>query len=108
MAVQANSMTTSVAAAWALVCALGHAADCSDAPIAGHAVGGLRIRLELPVTEHGGTPRRSCELTLENVGLVDLNVKLGFSLANGKSHHAAALRLLTRSHGNKTRTFISP
>jgi hypothetical protein len=73
------------------------------AELAGKAVDGLRLRLEV-FARGRGEKLPGCRLILENVGEDDLNVKLGFSLANGKSHHADAVRLLARLEGGKTRT----
>ena len=99
-----KSITACAAVAGLLVCALGATAADGEVPTDGKAVSGLRIRLELPAAERGEKLPRHCEVILENVGDSDLNVQLGFSLANGKSHHPAALRLLARSKGHKTRT----
>jgi hypothetical protein len=87
-----------------LVCAPVSPGADEKAPADAKAVGGLRLRLQLPAAARGEKVPPQCEVTLENVGDTDLNVKLGFSLANGKSHHPAALRLLVRGKGNKTRT----
>ncbi len=92
--------------AWSLAGALGSMMAGEKAPAEGKAVGGLRIRLHLPAAEEGKKLPPQCEVTLENVGDSDLNVQLGYSLANGKSHHPAALRLLALSKGKKTRTLI--
>jgi hypothetical protein len=89
-----------------LVCAFSARGADDQAPAVGKAVGGLRIRLQLPAAEKGEKLPPQCEVTLENVGDSDLNVKLGFSLANGKTHHPAAVRLLALSKENKTRTLI--
>lgn len=59
----------------------------------GEAVGGLRIQLQLAGKEGGKSPSH-CAVVMENVGDTDLNVNLGISLANGKSHHPVALRLM--------------
>jgi RNA polymerase sigma factor (sigma-70 family) len=75
-----------------------------EAPTGVKAVGGLRILLRLPPVEKGKTLPPHFEVVLENVGENDLNVQLGYSLANGRSHHPAALRLQARSKGDKTRT----
>jgi RNA polymerase sigma factor (sigma-70 family) len=75
-----------------------------EAPAGGKAVGGLRLRLQLPPVEKGQTLPPHFEVVLENVGDRDLNVQLGYSLANGRSHHPAALQLQALSRGNKTRT----
>ncbi len=87
-----------------VACVLGSVGADEKAPADGAAVGGLRIRLQLPAAEKGKALPPQCEVTLENVGDSDLNVRLGFSLANGKSHHPDALRLFARSKGDKTRT----
>jgi hypothetical protein len=92
------------AVAWLLVCGLSSMGADEEAPVDGKAVGGLRIRLQLPAADKGEKLPPQCEVVLENVGDSDLNVKLGFSLANGKSHHPAALRLLARSKESKPRT----
>jgi hypothetical protein len=75
-----------------------------DEPTDAKPVGGLRLRLQLPPGERGDKLPPQCEVALENVGKTDLNVKLGFSLANGKSHHPVALRLLVSGKENKPRT----
>jgi hypothetical protein len=69
-------------------------------------VGGLRIRLQLPKTQPGKKQPTECAVTLENVGDFDLNVKLGFSLANGKSHHPDALSLIALAKGDKARMLV--
>jgi hypothetical protein len=92
----------------ALALAVGSAIGDEDTPVDGKAFNGLRLGLNFIVTETGGKRQQHCNLVLQNVGESDLNVWLGFSLANGKSYHAAALRLLARSKGNKTRTLIYP
>jgi hypothetical protein len=89
-----------------LVCAFRSRGADEDAPTDAKAVGGLRIRLQLPAAKRGEKLPPRCEVTLENVGDGDLNVKLGWSLANGKSHYPTALRLHALSKGNKTRTLI--
>jgi hypothetical protein len=94
------------AVAWLLVMALSSMGADNEAPADAKAVDGLRIRLQLPATEKGKKLPPQCEVVLENVGESDLNVNLGSSLANGKSHHPTALRLLALSKGNKTRTLI--
>ena len=99
-----NPIRFCVALAWLLVCSLGSLWADEEAPGDGKAVGGLCIRLQLPAAAKEKKPAQQCEVILDNVGKGDLNVKLGFSLANGKSHHPAALRLLAISKGNKTRT----
>ena len=70
-------------------------------------VDGLRIRLQLPAAESARKFPLRCELVLENVGASDLNVNLGLSLANGKSHHPTAIRLLALSKG-KTTQLLTP
>jgi hypothetical protein len=95
-----------IAVATLLVCVLGSIGADEKAPVDGEAVGGLRIRLELPAAEKGKELPPQCQVTLENVGDADLNVQMGFSLGNGKSHHPAALRFFALSKGNKTRTLI--
>jgi hypothetical protein len=105
MPLPTKTISICVAVAWLLVSSPSSGAD-DEAPADGKAVGGLRIRLQLPAAGKGEKLPPQCEVTLENVGDSDLNVKLGFSLANGKSHHPDALRLLVRSKGNKTRTLI--
>ena len=101
-----KSISICSAAAWLLVCALGSmGADEETLPDA-KAVGGLRIRLQLPAAEKGKKLPPQCEVVLENVGEGDLNVNMGCSLANGQSHHPTALRLLALSKESKTRTLI--
>jgi len=92
------------AVAWLLGGAVSSIGAHKQEPPDGQARDGLRIRLHLPAAEKGEKLPSFCMVTLENVGSNDLNVKLGFSLANGKSHHPDAIRLLARSAGNKTRT----
>jgi hypothetical protein len=75
-----------------------------EAQANGNVVGGLRVRLQIPAVEKDKLVPTYCLVVLENVGDTDLNVKLGYSLANWKSHHPAAIRLLALSKGNKTRT----
>lgn len=94
------------AIAWLLVCVVGSMGADEKPPADVKAVGGLSIRLQLPAAEKGKKLPPQCEVVLENVGDSDLNVNLGYSLANGKSHHPTALRLLALSKGNKTRTLI--
>lgn len=95
-----------VAVAWLLIFALGCVEADEQAPTYGKAVGGLRIRLQLPAAEKGKKLPPQCEVVLENVGESDLNLNLGYSLANGKSHHPTALRLLALSKEDKARTLI--
>jgi hypothetical protein len=96
----------------AVVCifalALGSTMGDEKTPVEGAAFKGLRLGLNFIVTESGGKRQRHCNLVLQNVGDTDLNVWLGFSLANGKSHHPSAVRLFARSKGHKTQTLIYP
>jgi hypothetical protein len=94
------------AVACSLVCASNPRGADEEGPAGGKAVGGLRIRLHPPAAQRVQKLPPWCEVVLENVGDGDLNVKLGYSLANGKSHHPAALRLLALRTGKKTRTLL--
>jgi uncharacterized protein (TIGR03067 family) len=69
---------------------------------AGEAVNGLRLRLRL--SGDAGQQPTHCVVTLENAADADLNVLLGHSLANGKSHHPVGLRLVVRQEGGRDRT----
>ena len=95
-----------IAAALVLLGTLDSSAADEEVALHGKAVGGIRIRLALPAAERGEKPPSQCLVTIENVGDSDLNVKLGISLANGKSHHPDALRFLAVSKGKKARTLI--
>jgi len=106
MPITTNSIAVFAAIVWLLVCAPGAMRADEKAPADANAVGGLSIRLELPAAEKSKKLPHHCEVVFENVGDSDLNVNLGCSLANGKSHHPTALRLLALSKGNKTRTLI--
>jgi hypothetical protein len=99
-------ISSCAAVTWLLVLALGSATADEANRVDGKAVGGLRLRLELSAAEKGKKLQPHCNLILENVGDSDLNVKLGFSLANWEFHHPDAVRLFVRSKGNKTRTLI--
>jgi RNA polymerase sigma factor (sigma-70 family) len=85
--------------------AVGEKNDRDEEAVAdGKVVGGLRIQLQLHGPKKGDKLPSHCVVVMENVGDSDLNVQLGYSLANGKSYHPAALRLLVSLEGNKTRT----
>lgn len=102
-----KSIITSTAAACMLLCALGSMRTAEAVPADAKPVGGLRIRLQLPSPEKAKNLPPHCEVIIENVGDSDLNVNLGSSSANGKSHHPTALRLLVRGKGKKkTRALI--
>jgi RNA polymerase sigma factor (sigma-70 family) len=77
--------------------------EAAEGTAAAKAVAGLRIRLQLDRPKGDKVPSY-CMLVLENVADTDLNVQMGYSLANGKTHHPAALRLLVSSNGDKMRT----
>jgi RNA polymerase sigma factor (sigma-70 family) len=80
-----------------------------DAGDSGESVAGLRIKLQLDVPMKGAKSPSYCAVTIENVGDADLNVNLGVSLGNGKSHHPVALRLLATEGSNTTRlTYAAP
>lgn len=104
-------LTQSIRAFCALACLLFCAsalsrADDGDERSEAKAVEGLRIRLQLPEAEKDKKTPLVCEVVLENVGDKDLNVNLGSSLANGRSHHPTALRLHALSEGAKARTLV--
>jgi hypothetical protein len=67
---------------------------------------GLRLRLEVTSARKGANFPRYCAVTIENVGEADRNVKLGFSLNNGESHHPQAFRFILTAKGEKPRTLI--
>lgn len=75
-------------------------------PAPGPEAKGLRIRLRLPEVARGGEAPGHCFVDLENRSEKDLNLKLGFSLANGKSHHPEALRMLLTGPGDERRELI--
>jgi hypothetical protein len=104
MPLPTKSINICAAITWLIVCTFGSTGAAEEAKAQGKAVDGLRIRLQLHPAEKDKKLSPQCEVTLENVGESDLNVKLGFSLANGKSHHPDALRLLARSKGKATRS----
>jgi hypothetical protein len=75
---------------------LGAAGDTANG---GRSVDGLRLRLQFAVSKD---PRKAPEhfsIVIENVSSRDLNVKLGHSLNNGRSHHPDSLQLIARANG---------
>jgi hypothetical protein len=96
----------SIAASIVRVALLGSAvfmpAAAAEAAAEEASVKGLRLHLQFPPVPEGKAPQ--LEVTLENVGDSDLNVVLGYSLANGRHHHPAALRLVVHGQGNQPRT----
>ena len=101
-----KSISTGAAVAWLLVYVVSSLSADEVARVDMKAVGGLRIRLQLPAAESAKKFQSQCAVVLENVGASDLHVNLGLSLANGKSHHPTALRLFAHSKDNKTRMLI--
>jgi hypothetical protein len=81
-----------------------------DAGDFGNAVDGLRIKLQLTTgPKEGGKSPSHWVVVMENVGDTDLNLNLGFSLSNGKSHHPVALSLLAIEGNNIVRlTYTEP
>jgi hypothetical protein len=98
-----NGAFTAIASFSLCVCAA--AGDEQKALPAGKPVDGLQVRLHLPRAEKGEKPPRHFQVTIENAGDRDLNVKLGFSLNNGRSHYPGALKLNVHKAGEKPRTF---
>ena len=66
------SITLYAALASLLVGPLGATAADEEVATDGKAVGGLRIRLQLPAAKRGENVPPQCEVTLENVGERDL------------------------------------
>lgn len=106
MRISTKVFSSCAAVTWLLALPLGSARADEKTPVGGMPVGGLRLRVEPATIENGKTLQPQCNVVFENVGDSDLNVQLGFSLANGKSHHTKAVRFFARSKDNKTRTFI--
>lgn len=104
MSLPAKPISLCVAVACWLVCASGSLRAGGEAAAETKAAGGLRIRLQLSAAKEGKKVPPQGQVILENVGENDLNVNLGSSLANGKSHHPTALRLLVLGKGDTTRT----
>jgi len=67
---------------------------------------GLCLRLELPVSKDPKKPPEHFSIVVENVSNRDLNVRLGYSLNNGRSHHPDSLELIARAGGEAPRRLI--
>jgi hypothetical protein len=91
---------------WAFACvnvALGAASDASSG---GQTVDGLRLRLEIPARKEPRKPPEHFSIVIENVSDRDLNVRLGYSLNNCRSHHPDSLELIARAIGEAPRRLI--
>jgi hypothetical protein len=69
-------------------------------------VNGLRLRLDVPATKDSKQPPEHVWIVVENVSDHDLNVRLGYSLNNGRSHHPDSLELSARADGDAPRRLI--
>jgi hypothetical protein len=87
-----------------LACVLGAPGGSESVRDHGTPVNGLRLGIRLPEAEVEGKFPSACEVIIENVGDRDQNLKLGQSLANGKSHHPVAIRLVVLHEGGGIRT----
>jgi hypothetical protein len=67
---------------------------------------GLCLRLEVPASSDPKKPPEHFSIVVENVSNRDLNVKLGYSLNNGRSHHPDSLKLIVRAGEEAPRQLI--
>jgi hypothetical protein len=74
--------------------------------IGGPVVKGLRLSLQIPSRKEGDKTPRICLIRIENVGERDLNVRLGISLNNGRSHRPEAIQLIATAKGQRARRLI--
>jgi hypothetical protein len=82
---------------------LGAAGDTANG---GPPVNGLCLRLEVPPSKDPKKPPQHFSIVVENVSNRDLNVRLGYSLNNGRSHHPDSLELIVRAGGEAPRRLI--
>jgi hypothetical protein len=91
---------------WIFACvhvSLGAAGDTANG---GPPVNRLRLRLEVPASKDPKTPPEHFSIVIENVSSRDLNLRLGYSLNNGRSHHPDSLELIARARGEAPRRLI--
>ena len=77
-----------------------------DTPKGGQPLNGLCLRLEVPASSDPKKPPEHFSIVVENVSNRDLNVRLGYSLNNGRSHHPDSLALIARAGGEAPRRLI--
>ena len=77
-----------------------------DTAKGGPPVNGLCLRLEVPASKDPKKPPEHFSIVVENVSDRDLNVRLGRSLNNGRSHHPDSLELIARAGGEAPRRLI--
>jgi hypothetical protein len=82
---------------------LGAAGDTANG---GPPVNGLRLRLEVPARKDVKKPPEHFSIVIENVSSRDLNVRLGYSLNNGRSHQPDSLELIARAGAEAPRRLI--
>jgi hypothetical protein len=69
-------------------------------------VNGLCLRLEVPASKDPKKPPEHFSIVVENVSDRDLNVRMGYSLNNGRAHHPNSLELIARVGGEAPRRLI--
>src|SRR5262245_23625732 len=69
----------------------------------GNSVEGLRISIRQATGGKEKAAAPGFAVLLENVGANDLNLRLGYSLANGTTHHPAAVALIVTGPDGKAR-----
>jgi hypothetical protein len=69
-------------------------------------VNGLCLRLEVPASKDPKNPPEHFSIVVENLSNRDLNVRLGYSLNNARSHHPDSLELIARASGEAPRRLI--
>jgi hypothetical protein len=77
-----------------------------DSAKGGPPVDGLCLRLEVPASKDPKKPPEHFLIVIENVSDRDLNIRLGYSLNNGRSHHPDSLELIARAGGEAPRRLI--
>ena len=77
-----------------------------DTAKGGPPVGGLCLRLEVPASKDPKKPPDHFSIVVENVSDRDLNVRLGYSVNNCRSHHPDSLELIARADGEAARRLI--
>jgi hypothetical protein len=98
--------TVCITLIWVLFCGLDVKGADGNPPAAGTPVGGLRLRLHAHATKKDRKKPGYYLVEIENVGNRDLNVRLGFSLNNGRSHHPDAFDLIVTAPGKQPRRLI--
>jgi hypothetical protein len=83
--------------------ALGAAGDPAKS---GPVVKGLCLRLEMPASKEPKKQPEHFSIVVENVSERDLNVRLGYSLNNGRSHHPDSLELIAKASGEAPHRLI--